>query len=282
MRPFRRLLLLLGLALAAPLPGHAAGEVAKSLEIGDYRIDFIADPDAPVMPFTAALRVTRHGREVYGAPFLTRLDTLEIPPGGRNSVFPAEPGSDLTGDGRPDLALLSFSGGAHCCFTLEIFRLQPDFARIARIEGENSPPQLLPRAAGRGYLVELVDWTFAYWHAPFAASPAPLVRLAWNGEAFAADPALMRSPPLSDNDLDRKVDALAAELAAAGKAVPSLWKEMLELLYGGNGEQAFALLARSWPEGLGGREAFLLQFGAQLGLSAYYPALVALNGWEDF
>ncbi len=66
------------------------------------------------------------------------------------------PDTDVTGDGKPDL-VLSFSGGAHCCFTLEVYGLKPKFALLAKIDGENSPPLLQEHESEAAYMVELVD-----------------------------------------------------------------------------------------------------------------------------
>ncbi len=267
------------LALTLSLPAAASGEVAKSLELEGYDIQFIADPD---IPFTARLRVRKGEEEVYDGPFVTRLASLDEPAGSRSSAFPLPPGTDVTGDGKPDLVLLSFSGGAHCCFSLEVYGLEPAFHLLARIDGENSPPLLKEQEGEAAHVVELADWTFAYWHAPFVASPAPLVYLRWTGQAYEPATDLMRAEPLSDNDVERKIASIAKEMAEAGKPVPLLWREMLTLIYGGQAAEAFRILEGSWPEDQVGRDAYLTQFGAQLGLSPYYPALVKLNGWPDF
>ncbi|GAB5468936.1 MAG: hypothetical protein Kilf2KO_19660 [Rhodospirillales bacterium] len=275
----------LALALVIPLFTYAtttpAAEetIAKTLELEGYELRFIADPE---IPYTKSLSVLKDGQEVYEGPFVSRLDALEEAPGGRTSAFPLPPGSDVTGDGQPNLALLSFTGGAHCCFSLQVFALTPTFAQVADIDGEDSPPLLKQVAPGGGYEIELADWTFAYWHAPFVESPAPLVLLRWSEGSYKPAIDLMASPPWSDNALERKVDQVAAEVAAAGKPVPALWREMLTAIYAGNGDQAFALLDRAWPADLPGRDAFLLRFGAQLGLSPYYPALANLNAWPAF
>lgn len=260
-------------------PAGANGQVTKTLELEGYEIQFVADPE---IPFTARLRVKKGAQEVYDGPFIAHLGSLDEAPGSRNSAFPIAPGTDVTGDGTPDLVLLSFSGGAHCCFTLEVYALGQSFAKIAAVDGENSPPLLQQREGEAAYVVELVDWTFAYWHAPFVESPSPLVYLRWSPDGYQPAPELMRAEPLSENDLERKVASLAKDMAEAGKPVPELWREMLTMIYKGQATQAFQLLNGAWPEDQIGRAAYLTQFGAQLGLSPYFPALITLNDWPDF
>ncbi len=267
------------LVFVLSLPASANGLVAKTLELEGYEIQFIADKE---IPFTARLRVKKGEAEVYDGPFVAHLGSLDEAPGSRNSAFPIEPGTDVTGDGRPDLVLLSFSGGAHCCFALEIYSLAPDFKLIATVDGENSPPLLQKREGEAAYVIELVDWTFAYWHAPFVESPSPLVYLRWSGDDYQPAPDLMRGQPLSENDLERKVATLAKDMAEAGKPIPGLWREMLQMIYTGQAAQAFQLLDGAWPEDQIGRAAYLTQFGAQLGLSPFFPALIKLNEWPDF
>ncbi len=260
-------------------PSQGSGQVAKTLNLDGYEIQFIADPE---IPFTARLRVKQAGKEIYDGPFVAHLGSLDEAPGSRNSAFPIAPGTDVTGDGTPDLVLLSFSGGAHCCFTLEVYSLGSTFAKLASVDGENSPPLLQQREGEAAYVVELVDWTFAYWHAPFVESPSPLVYLRWSADGYKPAPDLMLATPLSENDLERKITALAKEIAQAGKPVPELWREMLSMIYQGQAAQAFQLLDGAWPKDQIGRAAYLTQFGAQLGLSPYFPALITLNGWPDF
>ncbi len=71
-------------------------------------------------------------------------------------------------------------------------------------------------------------------------------------------------------------------MAEAGKPVLKLWREMLTMIYSGQADQAYRLIHGSWPEDQIGRAAYLTQFGAQLGLSPYFPALIEINDWPDF
>jgi len=43
-------------------------------------------------------------------------------------------GSDLTGNGRPDMMVTSWSGGAHCCFKHYIFELEPKLRVMAALD----------------------------------------------------------------------------------------------------------------------------------------------------
>ena len=64
--------------------------------------------------------------------------SFEIAPAG---VWPREsdrafgPTEDLTGDGRPNVVVLGYTGGAHCCYEYYIFSLERDQIRCLDIVG---------------------------------------------------------------------------------------------------------------------------------------------------
>ncbi|MEO1192953.1 MAG: hypothetical protein AAFY02_14425 [Pseudomonadota bacterium] len=271
-------LLAAALFLLSP-PAVAEVPVAKSLDLAGYTVAFLADP---ALPFTQSLVVLKDQEEVYEGPFVAPLSALAAEPGSRNAAFSLPPGTDVTGDGTPDLALTGFTGGAHCCFSLQVLSLGTEVRLLADIAGEDSPPLLKQITEGRAYEIELADWTFAYWHAPFVEAPAPRVILRWEESRYVPALDLMRAPPLSENELERLTEEIAADMAETGKPVPALWRALLERIYSGNSDQALTLLQQAWPEDLPGREIFWLRFGAQLGLSPYYPSLARLNGWPAF
>jgi hypothetical protein len=165
----------------------------------------------------------------------------------------------------PNAIFVGFSGGAHCCYTAHLVWIEgrthhqeiPLADSDLKIEAHGGPPRL-----------RFSDFNFANWHAPFAASPAPPVVLAYDprhGE-YSLDPDAMRKPPPSDAAFAGQ----AAEIrktyeALAGDALdPALWSAMLDLIYTGNAGSARALLDVAWPEAKLGREKFLADFTHQL------------------
>src|SRR6266852_5722857 len=79
-------------------------------------------------------------------------------------------------DRQPDLIVTGYAGGAHCCYTVHVIRIDGKIAddripiRDSELELDRSktPPRL-----------RFFDFAFAYWKTSFADSPAPLVILAW-------------------------------------------------------------------------------------------------------
>jgi hypothetical protein len=82
--------------------------------------------------------------------------------------------ADLESDGRPDVVLGLYSGGAHCCITDQVYRLKPGTHRY----GMTSHPfadadARIVRRGGR-YVFLSADDRFAYAFTSFAASGFPI------------------------------------------------------------------------------------------------------------
>jgi len=192
-------------------------------------------------------------------------------------------GSDITGDGRPDLVVSEYTGGAHCCYQVHVFEIGDQFRYIQTIDAQDSDLADFENVDGDPALeLPMVDWTFAYWRAGFLESPAPRVVLKYDGSRYAMAPNLMRKPPLSQDEFVQVATEIAASLEAelAEQREPGnrLAQRMLDLIYSGNMEQAWELADLSWPKGDGGKAAFLRDFRSQLATSPFWDELQAMNG----
>ena len=58
---------------------------------------------------------------------------------------------------------------------------------------------------------------------------------------------------------------------------PDLWKEMLDLIYSGNMNQAWQLVDLSWPKSDKRKSKFLKEFKTQLSKSRYWQDIQKLN-----
>lgn len=256
--------------------------VPHDIITGEYTLRFLEDAD---IGFVDTLQVLKGDELVYEGLFEAYLHMVQEPPGSEFGVLPLGLDVDATGDGRPDFVLQSFSGGAHCCYYTLVLEREPVLAVLAEFDGSHSPALLQNIDDDPPLEVRLNDWTFAYWKASFADSPAPEVILDLKDEVYAGAPALMRRPPPSSDALKSEIAELHAEMARAKRPLPRLWGRMLDLIYSGNAEAAFELLDGAWPETLPGKASFLLQFGAQLSFSPYWDTVAELNGWttsDDF
>jgi hypothetical protein len=48
-----------------------------------------------------------------------------------------KPGTDINGNGIPDLIVTEWTGGAHCCYTAHVFELGEAFRKIGEIPGRD-------------------------------------------------------------------------------------------------------------------------------------------------
>ena len=189
-------------------------------------------------------------------------------------------GMDITGDGQPDLVIHEYTGGAHCCSLFHIFEIGEKFRHIQTIELEDSCTDFKNLDNGPALELPMNDWTFAYWKTSFADSPAPEVILKYSDGQYRMAPTLMRKPPLSPLELNGTAASIRLSPEwkdPEQKIPPALWREMLNLIYTGNMDQAWSLFHLAWPEGLAGKEKFLEEFKAQLATSLYWEQIQDMN-----
>ncbi len=188
--------------------------------------------------------------------------------------------TDITGDGRADLVISEYTGGAHCCLLLHIFKLEPKFRYIQSINAKHSNVYFQNLDADPALELVMQDWTFAYWNTAFAESPAPEVILKYNGGNYAVSPELMWTPPPGTKELDEIAAGIESspDWHDTPKKVPvTLWAEMLDLIYTGNMSQAWILFEISWPKEVSGKQEFLNAFKAQLESSPFWKDIRILN-----
>jgi hypothetical protein len=188
-------------------------------------------------------------------------------------------GTDLIGRGRPDMIVTTWSGGAHCCFVHTIFELKPELTVVARIDDGDGDLAHFADLDGDGhYYYKGNDWTFAYWDASFADSPAPAIVLRFvdddHGGRFHIAMDKMRSPEPSPEEWAKAVgeagDAFTAGSTFGDGIGSKLWSNMLNLIYTGHSKLAWKLLDETWPAQKMGKEKFLSDFCKQLKTSLYW------------
>ena len=198
---------------------------------------------------------------------------------------------DVDGDGREELILESYSGGAHCCFSYLIFSLGEAPALMARFEALDSGA-MLKDDDGDGIIeFHSQDMAFAYFGAPFATSVRVPIVVVYDNGAFHLAEHFMRRPAPSEDEWEKRAGGVRADSGNKevmdmtfdseewGRVPPSLWRNMLDFIYSGNGELAWEFLDELWPGDKPGKDAFRKDFEAQLARSAYYDDILKLNGW---
>jgi len=93
-------------------------------------------------------------------------------------------GLDWNGDGKPDLILKAYSGGAHCCWTFYFISPGPSARLIAKFENQRDADFLQDEKTGKPYLA-IEDGAFDYFDGLcHACTPFPVVYLRIEGNRF--------------------------------------------------------------------------------------------------
>jgi hypothetical protein len=118
-------------------------------------------------------------------------------------------GRDITGDGRPDVIVSEWSGGAHCCYTTEVYSVGVEVAPVFSLSTGHCGPGTFEDLDGDG-VFEFVtcDDAWAYAYCSFADSPFPRV-------VFTYDAARRAYAPATPRYAGRFRDELAADLEKA-------------------------------------------------------------------
>ena len=185
-------------------------------------------------------------------------------------------GSDITGRGVPNLVVSEWSGGAHCCFSFHIFEIGKEFREIGVLgAGHGDLAHFEKRSGEKGLVFVANDWTFAYWNASFAQSPAPEVILRFSDGKYGLAVDLMRKPAPSDETMGEQIKQVQADKTWEGDGGPpvKLWEFMLDLIYTGNAAAAWQFFEKAWVPVVPGKTEFLTEFRSQLTKSRYWQDL---------
>lgn len=105
-------------------------------------------------------------------------------------------GTDINGDGYPDVIVETFSGGAHCCFGTQVFSLRPTNAALILQKPESNAGGQFQDLNGDGIFEFITyDDTFAYQYCPYAAGVFVKVVMEYDAAQDRYAPA---SPRFSD------------------------------------------------------------------------------------
>jgi hypothetical protein len=196
-----------------------------------------------------------------------------------------EDGTDLTGRGRPDMIVTTWSGGPHCCFYHLIFELKPELKIVARIDDGDGDLAHFEDLDGNGhYYYKGNDWTFAYWDASLEDSAAPAVVLRFvddeQGGRFHIAMDKMRTPEPTPEQWKKAIEDAGkafVEGSNFGDGTGSkLWSNMVNMIYTGHSNLAWKLLDETWltpNQSLAqapNKDKFLSGFCSQLKTSQYW------------
>lgn len=269
-------------------PTWVAAEPLQRWQVGDYQVQlqrpnedaFDDDPDC--------ISVASKGREVY------RLCDgrlwLGTPGTELNSI------GDVTGDQIPDLIFSSYTGGAHCCWTLYLVQLGHEVREVQTLALAHSDGVQLRNIDNDAALelTDLADWSYAYKFGSFANSFARSSVWQPVGDHFELETSSLPEPPLSAAELQQQVQAFkASEEMTYGVLPDALMWTALKLATAGHFAQAQTLVRSSTANdpavpGAGGastqpsQQTEQLQAASALFLSQLESALYQSPWWREY
>jgi hypothetical protein len=190
-----------------------------------------------------------------------------------NAAFDIVRPLDFTGDGVPDPFAMSYSGGAHCCYTLSLIDTTVRGGGIITIDLVHSGVPVISDLDNDGVEeITIHDWTWDYWKTGFAGAPAPEVILSFKGNTLVARTDLMSRPPPTEQSLVSIAASLSPLDATATDPVdPDLYRHMLDLMYSGNESSAWSLFDLYLPDTFELKTALRAEFIDRLDASPWWP-----------
>ena len=267
----------LGLVLSSAIALAAAGttrSVTAASGVTSATVTYLANSNGAAGPPFADVRltITREGRTAFDAaaraPLCGTSCWPDSYPGHRFLAV-----SDIEGDGSPDVILDLYSGGAHCCSIVQVYRYDSQHGRYAIFQRDFGDPGARLERLHAAYEFVSADDHFAYEFTSFAFSGLPLA--IWRFGAGGFVNVTRQFPTLIVTDAARQYHAfLANRKQGFGLGFIAAWAADEDLL--GHGALVAGTLATQNREG-GLRSADGLAHG-----SAFISALqrfLAKNGY---
>jgi len=219
-------------------PPYPSFVLEREVAIGSYtaRLWVPFDPETTWEYGHGVLTLDRPGAERITVDWVFAIDALS--------------GTDVTGEGNPDLIFECYSGGAHCCFATFVYDLGEEVREI-QVTPESNCSGAFQDLDGDGVPEFLTcDDTFAYRYCPYAGSPAVEVVLRYDGDGRYV-PASAKFPASYEGEI--AAHTALAEAAARGEAEDWGWDGtpkcavlplVLDYLYSGRTVEAWAALDR--------------------------------------
>jgi hypothetical protein len=194
-------------------------------------------------------------------------------------------GTDITGDGEPDLVVNVWTGGAHGAYSYYVFSIGKEFRKIDAGNGDVGWAHF-EDLDGDGVLEFIaIDKNFEYWNVGYADSPFTEVIMEYKDGKYVFSPRFMRKPPLVEEEFEQIVEeakqAIADNVSSdhCGGDFILPWEGpwyMQKLIYSGNPDDAWKYFDHIWPEGVPGKEKYLHDFKEQLKQSGYWEEIAAV------
>jgi hypothetical protein len=193
-------------------------------------------------------------------------------------------GSDITGNGVPNLVVSHWEGSAHGDSRYLVLELNDD-RRVNEIDVIDGLLGVELQDLNNDGMIEItgLDKTYSYFYGDsFAASPLPPVVLSFDKTQakFVPHKQLMSKPALTSQQFNQLSLEFRKDARWHKRSRPpsKLLDTVLELIYSGNEEQAWELFEASWPDiSEVPREKYREALRRNLRNSPFYPVI---TGWN--
>jgi hypothetical protein len=199
-------------------------------------------------------------------------------------------GTDLNGDGKPEIVLSGYSGGLHCCYVYEIVSLDRT-PKVIHIFSSPVPIKFEKQPDGT-VLIRAYDGVFNYFLIPPQTAVIPQLIFKLDGNNLVDVSA--QHPEIYDKEIaEARAQLTADELEKFKKSnfhtalymdqVPAIHKILtivLDYVYSGREDQAWQALQQYWPESDLSRVRSLIMERRRRGMLSNlacdcHPALIA-------
>ncbi len=178
---------------------------------------------------------------------------------------------------NPNLIMSSWSGGAHCCFSLHVFELGDQFKKIADIDAGNYYPFFKDLDHDGIPEIIITDDFLANVFSSFNETATGEVILKHSRNQYEVDAKHMKKPLPDIRKFEPNIVVWRKKFRNkeyTGDAPISLIQTMTDLVFTGNKSLAFDILEKSWPEEKNGKQKFIQDYKDALNDSKYYREFV--------
>lgn len=169
---------------------------------------------------------------------------------------------DIDGDGQLEVIVGSRDSCAHGTWHYWIYKLDKKAKLYDQFADTDLWPSIFTDLGGTGKIDAIrFDTTFQSWYDSEAGYYAPVVVLSPSKGGYRFNKEIMRRAALKADELRTLADSLRkefepiekdnSELTESGaqySTQPRFWRNLLDLIYTGNANQAWSLVEQVWPE----------------------------------
>jgi hypothetical protein len=270
-------------------------------DLGSYRIEY--DTEYAIYDWMAVPETTKIGMLVkvkFGDKDLIAGDNCDVDIynycDNRQDTSKQSFLLDINKDGKNEIMIHEYTGGAHCCNLYTIYSLDSAAMAIFDFNAEHTGLYILD--IDNDSLFELIsgDCSFAYWQTSYAESPRPGLIWRWDNGKYR-----LANFHYSDYLLEeQKSEDGIRELAYLKEAINTakynikeykynwdytefppakLWGIMLDYIYAGKSNVADSIFNALWPPEIAGKEEFYKDFRGALEHGPYWKELQESGKW---